>query len=120
MATYLVLSLVALVVAFGVLVVAGSASGDTVAIRDFIRDLRNGVRDLRISLAARWGRQPADDVELDDEPDDEPEPVDLSLAALLRESAEEADGYLHVDDITETLARARDRAVKGLHGLARH
>jgi len=116
MATYLVLSLVALVVAFGVLVVAGSASGDTVAIRDFIRDLRNGVRDLRIGLAARWGRQPADDVELDDEP----EPVDLSLAALLRESAEEADGYLHVDDITETLARARDRAVKGLHGLARH
>ena len=116
MATYLVLSLVALVVAFGVLVVAGSASGDTVAIRDFIRDLRNGVRDLRISLAARWGRQPADDVELDDEP----EPVDLSLAALLRESAEEDDGYLHVDDITETLARARDRAVKGLHGLARH
>ncbi|OIQ72863.1 hypothetical protein GALL_455070 [mine drainage metagenome] len=108
MATYLVLSLVALVVAFGVLVVAGSASSDTGAIKDFIRDLRNGV-------AARRGRLTADDVEQEAEP----EPVDLSLAALLRESAEEDDGYLHVEDITETLARARDRAVKGLHGLSR-
>ncbi len=116
MATYLVLSLVALVVAFGVLVVAGSASGDTGAIRDFTRDLRNGVRDLRAIVAARRGRLPADDVEQVDEP----EPVDLSLTALLRESAEEDDGYLHVEDITETLARARDRAVKGLHGLSRH
>ena len=116
MATYLVLSLVALVVAFGVLVVAGSASGDTGAIGDFTRDLRNGLRDLRTLVAARRGRLPTDAVMLDDEP----EPVDLSLTALLRESAEEDDGYLHVEDITESLARVRDRAVKGLHGISRH
>ncbi len=116
MATYLVLSLVALVVAFGVLVVAGSASGDTGAIRDFSRDLRNGVHDLRTVVAARRGRLPADAVERVDEP----EPIDLSLTALLRESAEEEDGYLHVEDITDSLARVRDRAVKGLHGISRH
>jgi hypothetical protein len=113
MTLYLVLSFIALVVALGVLVLAGAESGDTGdtggtgAVAGFVRDLRNGI-------AARRGRVPADDL------DDEPAPVDLSIEALFREAAEDDDGYLHVDDITETFARARERAVKSLHGISHH
>jgi len=115
MTLYLVLSIIALVVAFGVLVMAGAESGDSDdtggkgTVAGFVSDLRNGI-------AARRGRTPVDDVQ----EDDEPEPVDLSMEALFREASVDDDGYLHVDDITETFARARDRAVKGLHGLSRH
>ena len=110
MTLYLVLSFIALVVALGVLVLAGAESGDTGgtgAVAGFVRDLRNGI-------AARRGRVPADDL------DDEPAPVDPSIEALFREAAEDDDGYLHVDDITETFARARERAVKSLHGISHH
>lgn len=113
MTLYLVLSFVALVVALVVLVLAGAESGDTGdtgetgVVAGFVRDLRNGI-------AARRGRVPADDLV------DEPAPVDLSIEALFREAAEDDDGYLHVDDITETFARARERAVKSLHGISHH
>lgn len=42
------------------------------------------------------------------------EPVDLSLAQFLRETAEVGDAYLNVDELAEDLQRARDRAVRPL------
>lgn len=42
------------------------------------------------------------------------EPVDLSLAEFLRETVEDGDPYLHVDDLTATLHDARARAAGAL------
>ncbi len=38
-------------------------------------------------------------------------PVDLSLAQFLRETVDEGEAYLQVDDLAATLQRARDKAV---------
>ena len=38
------------------------------------------------------------------------EPVDLSLAQFLRETVDEGEAYLQVDDLAATLQRARDKA----------
>ena len=44
------------------------------------------------------------------------EPVDLSLAQFLRETVDEGEAYLQVDDLAATLQRARDKAVGVLPG----
>ena len=44
------------------------------------------------------------------------EPVDLSLAEFLRETVDEGEAYLQVDDLAATLQRARTKAVGVLPG----
>lgn len=44
------------------------------------------------------------------------EPVDLSLAQFLRETVDEGEAYLQVDDLAATLQRARDKAAGVLPG----
>jgi succinate dehydrogenase/fumarate reductase flavoprotein subunit len=44
------------------------------------------------------------------------EPVDMSLAQFLRETVDEGEAYLQVDDLAATLQRARDKAVGVLPG----
>lgn len=110
MAVALVWILVALVVAAGVLLLAGSASGGAGDLREFARDLRNGV-------AARRHPEPE---QIEAAAIAEVEPVDTSMDVFFQEAAVDEDAYLNVDDITDTLARAKDRAVRGMHGLTRH
>lgn len=111
MTAYLVWSLIVLVLAIGVLILAGTESGETWSIREFVRDLRSGVTARR---RARSG-QPLSPNEVEDEP------VDISMEALFREtSVDDDDAYLRVDEITETLTRAKDMALRGVHGLTHH
>ena len=44
------------------------------------------------------------------------EPVDLSLAQFLRETVDEGEAYLQVDDLAATLQRAKDKATGVLPG----
>lgn len=44
------------------------------------------------------------------------EPVDMSLAQFLRETVDEGEAYLQVDDLATTLQRARDKAAGVLPG----
>jgi hypothetical protein len=44
------------------------------------------------------------------------EPVDMSLAQFLRETVDEGEAYLQVDDLAATLQRARDKAAGVLPG----
>jgi hypothetical protein len=46
-------------------------------------------------------------------------PVDLSLADFLRQTTEDGEGYLHVDDLSDNLQRARDKAARAIP-LRRH
>jgi hypothetical protein len=41
-------------------------------------------------------------------------PVDLSLADFLRQTTEEGEGYLNVDDLSDNLQRARDKAARAI------
>ena len=43
-------------------------------------------------------------------------PVDLSLAQFLRETVDEGEAYLQVDDLAATLQRAKDKATGVLPG----
>jgi hypothetical protein len=47
------------------------------------------------------------------------EPVDLSLSEFLTATAERGEGYLQVDELTETLTRAREKATRSVPGLRR-
>ena len=44
------------------------------------------------------------------------EPVDLSLAQFLRETVDEGEAYLQVDDLAATLQRAKEKATGVLPG----
>ena len=44
------------------------------------------------------------------------EPVDLSLAQFLRETVDEGEAYLQVDDLAATLQRAKEKASGALPG----
>lgn len=47
------------------------------------------------------------------------EPVDLSLTEFLSVTAERGEGYLQVDELADTLSRARDKAARSVSGLRR-
>lgn len=102
--------LVALIVAGVVLLVASASSADD------RRDDESPWRAFRRGLAAR--RNPAPD-QVAAAQAAEAEPVDLSLADFLRVTAEQGEGYLHVDDLADGLQRARDKAVRAVP-LRRH
>jgi hypothetical protein len=109
MLTLVVWTLVALAAAAVVLVVASAAGGRTGDLRGFLRDLGAGLRDLRT-------RSAADD---DAPPVEVGEPVEASLDELLAAAEVDDAPYLAVEDLTETLARARERATRGMSGLTR-
>jgi hypothetical protein len=109
MLTLVVWTLVALVAAALVLVVAGAAGGQTGDLRGFLRDLVAGLRGLRTRPGPD---EPAAPVTTG-------EPVDASLDELLAAAEVEDAPYLAVEDLTETLARARERATRGVSGLTR-
>ncbi len=102
--------LVALAVAAAVLLVASSSDADD------RRDDESPWQAFRRGLRAR--RHPAPDQIAAAQAADA-EPVDLSLADFLNATAEQGEGYLHVDDLSAGLARAKDKAVRA-NPLRRH
>jgi hypothetical protein len=109
MLTLVVWTLVALAAAALVLVVAGAAGGRTGDLHGFLRDLGAGLRELRTRTAPDDGAAPVP----------AREPVDASLDELLAGAEVDDPAYLAVEDLTDTLARARDRASRGVSGLTR-
>jgi hypothetical protein len=109
MLTLAVWTFVALAAAAAVLVVAGTAGGRTGDLRGFWRDLVAGLRTLRSRPAPD---SPAPSAE-------RAEPVDTSLEDLLAGAEVQDAPYLAVEDLTDTLARARERATRGVSGLTR-
>lgn len=95
----------ALALAAVVLVVASVAGGRTGDVRVFGQDLVAGLHGLR----RRPGGRPAE----------APEPVDSSFDELLAAAEVNDPAYLAVEDLTDTLARARERAARGVSGLTR-
>jgi hypothetical protein len=110
MLTLVVWTLVALAAAALVLVVAGAAGGRTGDLRGFWRDVVAGLRALR--------SRPAEDDRT--APVRVAEPVEASLDELLAAAEVDDPPYLAVEDLTDTLARARERATRGVSGLTRH
>lgn len=49
----------------------------------------------------------------------EAEPVDLKLAEFLAVTADQGDAYLHVEELGDSLHRARDKALAALPGARR-
>ncbi len=109
MLTLVVWTLVALVAAALVMVVAGAAEGRTGGLHGFLQDFVAGLRELRSRPAAEDRTVPAP----------VGEPVDASLDELLAAAEVDDAPYLAVEDLTETLARARERASRGVSGLTR-
>ncbi|NUU17553.1 hypothetical protein HP550_09840 [Cellulomonas humilata] len=96
----------ALLVAAGVLLAAGAASSATGKSASPLRTFRTG-----------WsGRKNPDTDQRAAAAAAAVEPVDLSLAQFLRETVDEGEAYLQVDDLAATLQRARDKAVGALPG----
>ncbi|WP_256970914.1 hypothetical protein [Cellulomonas iranensis] len=102
--------LVSLAVAAAVLVVVSVTT-------EHDRDGESGWQAFRRGLAAR--RHP-DDVQREAARAAAADPVDLSLADFLRATASEGDGYLHPEEITEDLQRARERAAQVLRARREH
>jgi hypothetical protein len=107
-------TLVALGLAVAVFVVASVASSTGRVPHDgpggpraYLADVRSGVRAVR-----HHRRDGAPTVGT-------AEPVDTTLGELLATTTVQDPAYLAVEDLTDTLARARERASRGVHGLAR-
>jgi hypothetical protein len=109
MLTLVVWTLVALAAAALVLVVAGVAEGRTGDLRGFPRDVLAGLRELRSRSASEDGAARVHTAE----------PVDASLEELLATAEVDDAPYLAAEDLAETLARARERASRGVSGLTR-
>ncbi len=103
--------LVALVVAAFVLLVASVASTE----RDE-RSNHSPWRSFRRGLSARRNPEP-DQVAAAQAA--QADPVDLSLADFLRQAADDGEPYLGVEDLGQSLVRARDKAARALP-LRRH
>jgi len=112
MLTMVVWTFVALVAAALVLVVAsvaeGRSGGPSDGVRGFLRSVWAGLRGLRAGSATRSDARAA--VE---------EPADSSLDDFFAATEVQDPAYVAVEDLTETLARARERAARGVSGLAR-
>jgi hypothetical protein len=96
--------LVALLVAAAVLVVVGVTT-------EHERDAEGGWQAFRRGLR---GRRHPDDAQREAARAASADPVDLSLADFLRATVSEGDGYLHPDEISDDLQRARERAAQVL------
>lgn len=111
MVSTVVLTLLALGAAATVLVVASEAGGRDAerptGFGAYLGDVRSGVRTWR---AARCG---------EDRPAPAAEPVDTTIDDFLDATTVPDPAYLAVEDLTETLTRARERAARGVQGIAR-
>lgn len=111
MLSMVVSTLLALGAAAAVLVVASVAGGRNArrpaGVSTFAGDVRSGLRTWR---STRRG---------DARPASAPAPVDTPFEDFLAATAVQDPAYLGVDDLTETLARARQRATRGVGGLSR-
>ena len=96
----------ALLVAAGVLLAASAASSAKDTGESPLRAFRNGWASRKHPDTDQRAAAAAAAVE----------PVDLSLAQFLRETVDEGEAYLQVDDLAATLQRARDKAVGVLPG----
>ena len=106
-------TLVALVVAALVLVVASvaeSRSGEQSAgVRGYVADVRAGLRTWRASRSKHADERPAPHAA----------PVDTPFDEFLAATEVQDPAYVAVEDLTDTLTRARDRAARGVSGLTR-
>lgn len=112
MIPYILWTLVAVLAAAGVLLVASVAGGapdDHVGFRGFVRDLRRGVAARRNPAPEQVEAARVADVE----------PVEVSIDEMFRVAAVDEDPYLHVDDLTDALGKAKRKAVRGVTGLSR-
>jgi hypothetical protein len=113
MVTAIVWTLVALVVAGLVLAVASvaeSRSGERAGgVRGYVADVRAGLRTWRASRSKDADARPAPQAE----------PVDTSIDDFLAATQVQDPAYVAVEDLTDTLARARERAARGVSGLTR-
>ena len=100
-------TVVALVTAALVLVVASAAGGRGDGMRTFLADMVAGVRGIR--TRGQGG----------DRPRPGPEPVDTTIDDFFAAAEVQDPAYLAAEDLTETLARARERASRGVSGLTR-
>jgi hypothetical protein len=111
MVTMVVSTFLALASAAAVLVVASVAGGrgpdQPAGPRAYVADVRAGLRTWR---SERRGAAA---------PVQGPAPVDTTLQEILDTSTAPDPAYLGVEDLTETLARARERAARGVGGLTR-
>ncbi|WP_298459583.1 hypothetical protein [uncultured Cellulomonas sp.] len=117
MVTMVVWTLVALAAAALVLVIASVAETPTgdgrTGVRGYLQDLRAGVRTLRgergqHGRGARQARRAADEGA-----------AESTLEDFFAATEVQAPAYVAVEDLTDTLARARERAARGVHGLSR-
>jgi hypothetical protein len=113
--SYFIWTVVAVIAAAGVLLVASVAGtgsedqGDHGGFRGFVRDVRRGAGARRQPAPeqAEAGRVAGR------------EPVEVSIDEMFRVAAVEGDPYLQVDDLTEALGRARRKAARSVPGLGR-
>jgi hypothetical protein len=103
-------TLLALAAAAAVLVVASVTDDrtDERGVRAYVADLRTGLRGLRARRAGDAGERPAAAV-----------PVETTMDDLLAAAEVQDPAYVAVEDLTDTLARARDRAARSVPGLPR-
>ena len=97
---------VAAVVLVAASVAGGSRQGPD-GVRAYLHDVRAGLRTWR---AERRGEEPPVAVA---------EPVDTSFEEFLDATTVHDPAYLGVEDLTDTLARTRDRATRGVPGFGR-
>ena len=112
MTSYLLWTVLAVIAAAGVLLVAsvaGTGSEDHGGFRGFVRDLRRGV-------GAR--RHPAPE-QVEAARVAEQEPVEVTIDEMFRVAAVDEDPYLQVDDLTDALGRAGRKAARSVPGLGR-
>ena len=102
----LVAIVLALLVAAGVLLVAGMSSST--------RD--KGESPLQAFRAGWAGRKNPDADQRAAAVAASAEPVDMSLAQFLRETVDEGEAYVQVDDLAATLQRAKEKATGVLPG----
>jgi len=104
---------VALLVAASVLVVAGVAEGrdgaSGVGVRAYLDDVRAGLRTWRATRSKDHAGRPAPQAQ----------PVDTSIDDFFAATEVEDPAYVAVEDITETLALARERAARGVSRITR-
>ncbi len=115
MTAVVVWTIVAFVAGAAVLLVASVAPRPGEESED--RGLRSGLEDLRhgvLHLVGRRGDRGASAGE-----SAQAEPVDVRLDEFLQATAVDEDAYLRADDITDTLAKAREKAARTVPWLGK-
>ena len=102
----------ALVVAASVLVVASVADGrgmESGGVRAYLDDVRAGLRTWRAARSKDVAQRPVPPAE----------PVDTSIEDFFAATEVQDPAYVAVEDLTETLSLARDRAARGVSRITR-